>query len=195
MRLDVALVLALGAVGWAVPVLAHGVELEHRRVSSIELEARFETGEPMAQAQVLVYAPNNPTEAWQQGTTDDQGRFSFVPDETLSGNWEVMVRQAGHGAIATILVTATPVTESPETGIPGTETPVAETSNPGSEAADPTVPNPPGGDLEPGEEADPSGNSLISPSTRLSPVQRSITIGSVIWGFIGTALFFARGKR
>lgn len=185
MRLDVALALALGMVGWAVPVLAHGVELDHRRVSSIELEARFETGEPMAQAQVLVYAPGNPTEAWQQGTTDDQGRFSFVPDETLPGPWEVMVRQAGHGAIATISVTGTSGTGTPGTG----------TSNPGSEAADPAVLNPPGGNLEPEEEADPLGNSLISPSTRLSPVQRSITIGSVIWGFIGTALFFARGKR
>jgi nickel transport protein len=175
MRLDFVLVLALGAMGWAAPVLAHGVEIEHRRVSSVEVQARFETGEPMAQAQVLVYAPGNPTEAWQQGTTDDQGRFSFLPDETLPGTWEVMVRQAGHGAIATI--------------------PVAETTRSRAETAESTAPNPAGGDLEPEEEAEPSGNSLISPSTRLSPVQRGITIGSVIWGFIGTALFFARGKR
>lgn len=170
MRLNFALALALGAVGWALPVLGHGIEMEHRRVSSVEVQARFETGEPMAQAQVLVYAPDDPAEVWQQGTTDDQGQFSFVPDETVPGNWEVVVRQAGHGTIATIPVTAAVSTE---------DTPDSEPS--------------PG--IDPGEEGETPTNSFISSSTGLSPVQRGVTIGSVIWGFIGTALFFARGKR
>ncbi len=168
MRLKLALALALGAVGWALPVLGHGVGMEHRRVSSVEVQARFETGEPMAQAQVLVYAPDDPAEIWQQGTTDDQGRFSFVPDESVPGTWEVVVRQAGHGAIATI-----PVSDGAGAG--------AETNNGTGEPAPATT--------------EPSASSVISPNTTLSPVQRSITIGSVIWGFIGTALFFARGKR
>ncbi len=168
MRLDLGLALALGVIGWALPVLGHGVEMEHRRVSSVEVQAQFETGEPMAQAQVRVYAPDDPTEIWQQGTTDDQGRFSFVPDETLPGSWEVVVRQAGHGAIATIPVTAAAEAE-------------AETNNGTGEPAPATT--------------EPSASSILSPSTGLSPVQRGITIGSVIWGLIGTALFFARGKR
>jgi nickel transport protein len=159
--------LALGMVGWGLPVLAHGLTLDHRWVNSVEVQATFETGEPMVQAQVLVYAAGNPSEVWQQGTTDDQGRFSFVPDATLPGNWEVMVRQAGHGAIATILVGT--VSTAPANG-----------SKP---------------DMTPGVEVGSAPNSLISPSTNLSPVQRGITIGSVIWGLIGTGLFFARGKR
>ncbi|MGB3202027.1 MAG: carboxypeptidase-like regulatory domain-containing protein [Nodosilinea sp.] len=156
-QLNVAWLLALGLASGASPGLAHGVTVEHRQVSSVELEARFETGEPMVNAQVLVYAPSNPSEVWQQGTTDDQGRFSFAPDPDQPGSWEVMVRQAGHGVLTTIPVEA--ATSDPET------------------------------------EAETVSNSLISPNTSLSPVQRGITIGSVIWGFIGTALFFARGKR
>ncbi|WP_121969386.1 carboxypeptidase regulatory-like domain-containing protein [Leptolyngbya sp. BC1307] len=176
MRLNLALALALGAVGWALPVLGHGVAMEHRWVSSVEVQARFETGEPMAQAQVLVYAPDDPAEVWQQSTTDDQGRFSFVPDETVQGNWEVVVRQAGHGAISTIPVTAA-AEAAPATSAEDAPSPRLD-SGPDSE-----------------NEAETPTNSLISSSTGLSPVQRGVTIGSVIWGFIGTALFFARGKR
>jgi nickel transport protein len=167
MRLNLVLAFALIGAGWGLPLLAHGVELEHRQVSSVEIVARFDSGEPMAQAQVLVYAAGNPSEVWQQGTTDDQGRFSFVPDATLPGNWEVMVRQAGHGAIATI--------------------PVGAASAAPANGSEP--------DMTPGVEVGSAPNSLISPSTTLSPVQRGITIGSVIWGLIGTGLFFARGKR
>ncbi|MGG6240170.1 carboxypeptidase regulatory-like domain-containing protein [Nodosilinea sp. AN01ver1] len=163
LRLTFAWLLSLALASGAAPVLAHGVTVEHRQVSSVELEARFETGEPMANAQVLIYAPGNPTEVWQDGTTDDQGRFSFAPDTSQPGTWEVMVRQAGHGVLTTI--------------------PVAASTSGGEPAATPAT------------EAEAGANSLISPSTTLSPVQRGITIGSVIWGFIGTALFFARGKR
>ena len=116
----------------------------------------------MANAKVMVYSPAKHTEPWQQGTTDDQGQFSFTPDRTQPGNWEVMVRQAGHGVVTTIPI---------------------ENPSPENSASDP------------GTEAEAEPNSLISPSTGLSPVQQGITIGSVIWGFIGTALFFARGKR
>ncbi len=172
MRLNLVLALTLGAVGWALPGLGHGVKMEHRRVSSVEVQARFETGEPMAQAQALVYAPDNPAEVWQKGTTDDQGRFSFVPDETVLGTWEVVVRQAGHGAIATIPVTAATET-APAASAEGASNPDSSTE----------------------EVVEPPANSLISPNTNLSPVQQGVTIGSVIWGFIGTTLFFARGKR
>ncbi|MGB3311220.1 MAG: carboxypeptidase-like regulatory domain-containing protein [Nodosilinea sp.] len=163
LRLKFAGLLALALASGTSPVLAHGVTVEHRRVSAVELEAQFETGEPMANAQVLVYAPGNPTEVWQEGTTDDQGRFSFTPDTSQPGSWEVMVRQAGHGVLTTI--------------------PISASTAGGEPAATPET------------EAQTASNSLISPSTSLSPVQRGITIGSVIWGFIGTALFFARGKR
>jgi nickel transport protein len=159
-----ALGLGLAIAGWGAPALAHGVTVEHRQLNQIELEARFETGEPMANAQVLIYAPGNPTAVWQEGTTDAQGRFSFVPDPALPGGWEVMVRQAGHGELTIIPVAASPDLAS-------------------------------GANSAPAAEAGGVANSVISPSTTLSPAQRAITIGAVIWGCIGTALFFARGKR
>lgn len=162
LRLKFVWLLALALASGAAPALAHGVTVEHHQVSSIELEARFDSDEPMANAQVLVYAPGSPTDVWQQGTTDDQGRFSFTPDSSQPGAWEVMVRQAGHGVLTTI--------------------PVADSTSGGEPATTPA-------------EAQAGSNSLISPSTALSPVQQGITVGSVIWGFIGTALFFARGKR
>ncbi|PZV04654.1 MAG: hypothetical protein DCF32_11995 [Leptolyngbya sp.] len=162
MRLNLTLALTLGLASWVLPAIAHGVTVEHRQVSSVEISAQFETGEPLANAQVVVYTPDNPAEPWQQGTTDDQGQFSFTPDATQPGRWEVVVRQAGHGVVTTV--------------------PVADPDS-ASSASDP------------GTEAESEPNSLISPSTGLSPVQQGITIGSVIWGFIGTALFFARGKR
>lgn len=157
MRLNLVFGLALVGAGWGLPSFAHGISLRHQQVPSVEIEARFDNGEPMVEAQVLVYAPGNPTEAWQEGITDDQGHFSFVPDPAQPGEWEVMVRQAGHGGVTTIPVSA--------------------------------------GMSNPGTEAETAANSVISPTTGLSSVQRGITIGSVIWGFIGTALFFARGKR
>ncbi|MEO1070063.1 MAG: carboxypeptidase-like regulatory domain-containing protein [Cyanobacteria bacterium J06638_6] len=161
MRLRFTLGLVLGLMSWETAVLAHGVTVEHRQVSNVEIQARFDSGEPLANAQVLVYAPEDPTEAWERGTTDDQGRFSFAPDLTQPGNWEVVVRQAGHGELTTIPVGA-----------------LAPADGSGARVG-----------------AEPAANSLISPSTTLSPVQRGITIGSVVWGCVGTALFFARGKR
>lgn len=144
----------MGAVGPAAPALAHGAHITYRPATAIEIEAVYDSGEPMQAAQVQVYSPENPSEPWLQGTTDDQGKFVFTPDPALVGNWEVMVRQAGHGDVATIPVGG------------GDEAEAAET-----EVATAAAP------------------------TELSPVQKGITMGSVIWGFVGTALFFSRGKR
>lgn len=82
------------------PALAHAALLELRSVEAIRIVAFYDTGEPMAQAQVVIYAPDAPASAWSRGVTDDEGRFDFVPDPSLPGRWSVQVRQAGHGAIA-----------------------------------------------------------------------------------------------
>ena len=124
--------------------LAHGANIEVGR--GFQIRATYDNGEPMDNAQVLVYAPDNLEEPWQEGSTDDEGRFTFVPDPQQPGNWEVTVRQAGHGDIATI--------------------PVG-----GSASSD-----------------------AANVEASLSPVQQWVTIGAVIWGFVGTALFFSRGK-
>jgi nickel transport protein len=83
---------------------AHGVELSYSSREGIEIIARFDSGDPMADAQVTVYAPGEPSEPWLTGTCDEAGKFFFVPDPGLPGTWEVQVRQAGHGGLIRIEV-------------------------------------------------------------------------------------------
>jgi nickel transport protein len=158
------------SLGWSPSVLAHGVQIQHQIVSGIEIQARYDSGEPMEEAQVTVYAPDRPTEPWMTGTTDTAGRFMFTPDKTQPGNWEVMVRQAGHGNVLSIPVEAEALAADP----------AGETLTP---------------DQSPGQGEPSTQATLTSQPGELSPVQRWVTIGAVIWGFIGTALFFSRGKR
>jgi nickel transport protein len=158
------------SLGWSLSVLAHGVQVQHQFVSGIEIQARYDTGEPMGEAQVAIYAPNQPTEPWMTGTTDAEGRFMFTPDASQPGNWEVMVRQAGHGDIISIPIEAEALAADP--------------------AGDPPTPDQGPDQGEPSTQA-----TLTNQPGELSPVQRWITIGAVIWGFIGTALFFSRSKR
>lgn len=133
----------------ATAALAHGANIEVSQ-GQIQIQATYDGGDPMANAQVLVYSPENLEEPWTEGTTDDNGQFSFAPDLGQPGAWEVTVRQAGHGDIVTI--------------------PVGESASAAGAGAGPAL-------------------------AGLSPTQQWVTIGSVIWGFVGTALFFSRGKR
>lgn len=82
------------------PSFGHAALLDAETTTAIRLQARYDTGEPMAGAQVIVFAPDNPTEAWRRGATDAEGRYLFAPDIDMPGRWTVQVRQAGHGAVA-----------------------------------------------------------------------------------------------
>jgi nickel transport protein len=133
---------------------AHGVTVEHtlEQTLTLSLAATYASGEPMAGAQVTVYAPDDPTTPWQTGTCDDAGRYQFAPDPALVGTWEIQVRQAGHGKTIYIEV--------------------------GSNTAAPTT------------------AALLTSSSDLpyTPLQRVLMGGAVVWGCIGTALFFARRR-
>jgi nickel transport protein len=85
-----------------VKTLAHGTKIEYRQIQGIQIQAKYDDGKPMKSAQVVIYAPNNPGESWLTGVTDDQGYFQFIPDPSQPGNWDIKVRQAGHGEILTI---------------------------------------------------------------------------------------------
>ncbi|MEO0827686.1 MAG: carboxypeptidase regulatory-like domain-containing protein [Cyanobacteria bacterium J06639_14] len=95
------------AVGYAPSVIAHGVSIQHQMTREVKIQAVYDSGEPMAEAQVSVYAPDAPQTPWTTGKTNEQGEFEFAPDITLEGDWEVQVRQAGHGDIVTIPITST----------------------------------------------------------------------------------------
>ncbi|NJK81724.1 MAG: carboxypeptidase regulatory-like domain-containing protein, partial [Chloroflexaceae bacterium] len=129
---------------------AHGVSVEHTLETVIALAATYDSGEPMAGAQVTVYAPNDPTTAWHTGTCDEMGRYRFAPDPALPGTWTIQVRQAGHGK--TIYVE------------------VGSSTTPATSAALVQV-------------------GSAAPYTLL---QLIVMGGTVVWGCIGTALFFAR---
>lgn len=93
----------------AVPekTLAHGANIEYRQTSAITIQAKYDDGKPMANAQVVVYAPSDRANPWLKGTTDESGNFTFVPQTNAEnvGDWDVKVRQSGHGDITSIPIT------------------------------------------------------------------------------------------
>lgn len=128
------------------PVLAHGTEIDYSVGAQVQLVAKFDTGEPMANAQVTVYSPEDPATAWLVGEADAEGNFAFAPDPSIPGRWDIFVRTAGHGDSLYV--------EFDEAG----------TAVAGSAAGGLTVP------------------------------QIVLMSASIIWGFVGTALYFAGRK-
>lgn len=90
-RLLVALVMAMALVGFPAQAWAHQVETFYTLDNQLEFQSQFSTGEPFAGAVVNIYAPNNPDEPWMTMTTDSEGRFAFLPDESIPGDWEVAI--------------------------------------------------------------------------------------------------------
>ncbi|MEA5543084.1 MAG: carboxypeptidase-like regulatory domain-containing protein [Limnoraphis robusta] len=149
------------SLGLSEKALAHGVKIEHNATQAIEINAKYDTGAPLENAQVTVYAPDDPTTPWKQGTTDNQGNFMFTPDPSKIGYWEVKVRQAGHGGLISIAVGN-------------------NTNNTQVSAAQPT------------ENQNEQSSFYSKTSQGLSPIQKGLMIGSILWGCVGTALFFSK---
>lgn len=146
-------------------VVAHGANIEVQRTQAIKIDADYDTGEPLSNASVTVYSPENPSEPWLTGTTDEQGTFTFTPDYSQPGDWSIQVRQAGHGDIVTIPIEGE------------------------SSATD-------GGTASGGEiSQEVSATSTRSTGGAFTPLQIIVMSVAVIWGFVGTALYFARGKK
>ena len=84
--------------------LAHGVSVKYKTASSIEVTAAYDTGTPLSEGQVAVFSPDNPSVPWLKGKCDENGRFTFTPDSSKPGTWDVQVRLAGHGGMIHIPV-------------------------------------------------------------------------------------------
>lgn len=128
--------------------LAHGAVIEARQARAVTIYATFDSGEPMVGAQVSVFSPENPEQPWLQGLTNEQGRFIFIPGDA-AGRWAIQARQAGHGSVTYLDVSARNRAE----------------------------------------------HTSMLPTTSevgISPVQRVVMAVSVVWGMIGTALYFRR---
>lgn len=159
-----------------IKTLAHGTKISYENTEAVVINAVYDTGEPMGKAQISVYTPDNPSQPWLTGTTDDRGRFLFQPDSTKSGKWEVKVRHLGHGGVVRVPVTSTAQTQE----IQDTQ----ETRQPQQK----TTP-------DPSTAAQVVSVSKDSDNLEYTPIQRGLMIASVIWGCVGTALFFSNRKK
>lgn len=102
MKRLLALPIAIATImGVAPQALAHMVETFFEfDAEGLEFQSQYSSGEPVEQADVLIYAPDNPEEPWARLTTDEEGRFSFAPDASIPGEWEVRIeKDLGHGDI------------------------------------------------------------------------------------------------
>lgn len=155
--------------GWmSQKAIAHGVEVQYESRQGFEVSAAYDTGEPMANAQVVIFSPDDPSTPWQTAKTNAEGRFTFLP--TRSGDWQIKIQQAGHGASLTI---------------PVADTAAAPTASVTTAAVD-----------QPAHaDAPAAATAPAMTAATASPLQKGVMIGSVIWGCIGTALFFSRSKR
>jgi nickel transport protein len=72
-------------------LFGHGVEVyeetDRTRGSVRVIRFTYTTGEAMMYARVFVYPPSSPAMEILQGTTDRNGVFCFLPDE--SGEWRL----------------------------------------------------------------------------------------------------------
>lgn len=146
---------------------AHGALIKYKMAPAVALQAMYDDGEPMAKAQIIVYAPSNPVEPWLTAMTDEKGHFTFVPDQSIHGEWAVQARQAGHGAMAHINIG----------GDAASSDDAADTPNTGT------------------EQIAAAQQTSQMQSTGHTPMQRWLMTASVIWGFIGTGLFFSRKRK
>ncbi|NOY59836.1 MAG: DUF4198 domain-containing protein [Calditrichaeota bacterium] len=83
--------------------MAHGVVHEVSTDSSIIIKVEYEEGGAMSYADVFVYSPDDEKVEYQNGRTDKNGVFAFVPDKP--GVWKVKVDDGmGHGLVTKVTV-------------------------------------------------------------------------------------------
>lgn len=141
------LLLLSGLLFFPQSALAHGTEIEAGTATGVQLFAQFDDGSPMANAQVLVYAPDDPETPWLRGEADENGYFAFVPDGSLAGSWDINVRTSGHGDWVYLTLDEGGATE------------------------------------------------IVSSGGGFTVPQIVLMSAAVIWGFVGTALYFRRERQ
>ncbi|HOP61988.1 MAG TPA: carboxypeptidase regulatory-like domain-containing protein [Spirochaetota bacterium] len=131
-------------LGLAVAAYSHGTKYELVKSGRIGLKAMFDTGEPMSNADVLVFSPNATSPSIKE-KADSNGIFYFTPDK--AGTWVLQVRdKTGHGMRINLKI-----------------------------------------DESLSIQADSSAGGL-------NTVQKVVMALCVVWGAVGTALYF-KGKK
>jgi nickel transport protein len=144
--------------------LTHGANINYQNTQAINIKATYDSGEPIKNGQVTVYNPSDPAKPWLKGMTNEAGEFVFIPDYSITGNWQVKVRQAGHGTMINI-----PLNQKIESGETMKTESATNTSNNNVK----------------------SGS--INNATYTTP-QKLIMAGFGVWGCVGTALYFSKKK-
>ena len=126
----------------SLPLFAHGTKYEIVPEKVIGIKAMFDTGEPIANAKVLIFAPDE-RKATYTTESDSNGVFYLSPDR--AGTWTMQVRdKGGHGMRINL-----PVDESMQL-------------------------------------------STAPKSSGMTYLQKVLAALCVVWGCIGTALYFRR---
>lgn len=91
-------------VFWSPRVEAHGTA--HRVIrdaKTITVEFYYADKEPMRYAEVLVFSPSDQKIEYQNGRTDQNGRFAFYPE--TAGAWRIEVSDGmGHKEVGRVVV-------------------------------------------------------------------------------------------
>ncbi len=81
---------------------AHGMVHHFTQEEAVVIRAAYDDGEPMSYAAVKIYAPDNAKIEHQNGRTDKNGCFAFIPD--APGQWHLTI-DGGMGHMITTDVT------------------------------------------------------------------------------------------
>jgi nickel transport protein len=177
-----------------VPTFAHGVQIDvtfDDATGEVTIRAVFDSGELLDGAQVAVFAPSDFVDPWLTGATDADGTFTFLPDYADEGEWGIQVRKAGHGGLVNTMITADMAPAEPATVADDTTTNAVMTDGRIVITGDAVF------EVSGDVVIRTSGTTTASDSLSngLTPVQIAIMSLSVIWGFVGTALYFGGRNR
>ena len=95
---------ALALLSTPQKAFGHAVETNFLLEDELQIQTLFSSGEPLTDAKVQIFSPDNLEEPWLEGQTDEEGRFSFAPDTELPGDWEIVIQEKGHGDMLTVPV-------------------------------------------------------------------------------------------
>lgn len=105
----IASVILVGATltAWPAQAWAHAVEtnfMVNLVTQDLEFVSNYSTGEPFDGATVTIFSPDQPDTPWGESHMDEDGRFSFVPDIAIPGDWRVEFYQDGHSDLMVVPV-------------------------------------------------------------------------------------------
>lgn len=109
-QLPFLILMAAGIAAVPTEAFAHQVQtnyvIDAQSRNTLEVQSVFSNGEPLKGANVTIYSPEQPHRPWAKGMTDARGRFTFTPDRSISGDWEIDIQREGHGDILVVPVDA-----------------------------------------------------------------------------------------